>query len=239
MSQVIKRQFVVQWKDWMWGMGSVGGISLIVFCVIQLIVHFTDMSYQQFVSIGTTFGCVVAVFYALVIEIQVGYYFNLEISMGCTRKHFFLAFYLVNLVFGLLTLVLLSAICMAEMGLNRLLHPGVESMFNILPHFPSIGIGVAAALPMVCGFAGALNMRFGKKAFWVLWGIWMFAWIGIPQISEAAENAPGSIFGRIGNGVSALLKMVPGNIWIVLAVTSSLACFAGSFLILRKQAVTA
>ena len=92
--------------------------------------------------------------------------------------------------------------------------------------------------PMIGGFSGSLVMRFGQKAFWAVWAVWMLLCIGTPRIIDAAKDAPQSLFGMIGKGVLQILNVLPVDGWIIAGTAASLLCCIGSWLMLRRQQVT-
>lgn len=94
-----------------------------------------------------------------------------------------------------------------------------------------------AAIIFLCGFMGTLILRYGKKAFWVFWVIWMFCFIVLPRIHDAAEEAPASLFGRIGNAVIGTFTGMTLNVIIGIAAVLSILSLAGSWMYLRKQQV--
>lgn len=238
MLESLKKQFYVQREN---------EIMMIV-CILAGFVLGTLMLYGitifdrngvNSLPVGTMLGCVLAVtFIAIAFMTEINVYFNMEISMGCTRAQFFISFYIVYFVFSLINICLLLLLCTVENKMNALLYPQLEEAIDLIPLLAKWGIPVSAAILMLFGFFGALMLRIGRKAFWVIWTIWMFGCIGIPQIGDAVENAPGSVLGRLGAGIMKLAGAVPVNFWLSLAAVICLISFAGSYLLVRKQQVT-
>ena len=120
-----------------------------------------------------------------------------------------------------------------------MIYPDVEKEMELLPWLLKAGIAAALALATAGAFCGALVLRFGKKAFWGLWFLWMFGFLGVPAISDAVEEAPESFFGMLGQQASEIFRRMPVNAWLLLGAAAVLLCIGGSWLLLRKQQVTA
>lgn len=87
---VLKRQCRVLWQDWVfWGAGLIPGMGIFGFVLYQILfVIIEDVG--AYVPLGTILAAFMAVLFAGTLVItQLGQYFNIEVSMGCIRKHFF------------------------------------------------------------------------------------------------------------------------------------------------------
>lgn len=157
--------------------------------------------------------------------------------MGCTRSRFFVSFYIVNFIFNLIGVCLLTVISLADQALCSVMYPDCMNEIELTPYLLRWGILAAAVIPMISGFLGALLMRYGKRAGWILWALWMFGCIGLPRITEAVSEAPDSVFGKIGSVLINLIRMVPGNMWICIVGVVSLLGLGGAWILLRKQQV--
>lgn len=242
MLRSLKKQFYVQWEnEIMMIVCILAGfvIGMLLFCGTTFLITSFDGEASNTLPMGTMFGCILAVmFIALSFMTEISVYFNMEVSMGCTRIQFFTSFYIVYFVFSLLNICLLLLLCTAENGLNAVLYPHMDQAVDFIPLLAKWGVPVSAAILMIFGFFGVLMMRIGRKAFWIMWVIWMFAFIGIPQIGDSVENAPDSVLGRFGTGIMRLAGAVPVNFWISLTAVLCLISFAVSYLLIRRQHVT-
>ena len=239
MLSAIKKQFKTQCRDWlgimtvlMLGAAVFGGI---LFAVIAALDHETD----SYFAMGTVIAGIMAVmFTGIMMMASLSQLFNLEVSMGCTRKHFFISYYTLGFFVGLCGVVMLWLINMAENTMNRVMYPGMSEEISFLPYLLKWSIPVMTVILVLAGFCGALMMRFGKVAGWILWFLWMFGWLGLPRIQEAVEKAPDSLFGRIGSIAADMLRMVPLHTWVCIAVLVSILAFAETWVLLRRQQVT-
>ena len=234
----IKKQFQVQWKDWAEIDGIIWGAGLIGILIFQVILRLDPGSGEWF-ALGTLIGGIAAVIFIVVVStVQISICFNLQVSMGSTRKQFLISWFAVLAVESVAAVLLLTALCLCENRLYSMWYPNMKNEVDFLPYLIKYGILAAVAVTALGSCCGALVMRFGKKAFWTLWIIWMVLWIGFPRIISAAEDAPGSFYGKIGSAVSRMFGAVPASLWVALIIGASLAGIALTCGLLRKQPVT-
>ena len=237
MLAAIKKQFQVRWED---GFGSLLLIlagAILGFIFVQIILRVIPDE-KNYVALGTIMSGVMAVFFSgAVIITSTGTYFNMEIAMGCTRKQFFVSNFIVNFVFCLISFAVLIPICLAENALCAVMHPKLENAMNFMPYLLKWSLPAAVALAVFCMLCAAFLLRFGKAATGTLWVLWLVLCIGGPKILDAMEDAPNSVFGRLGNGLASIAAAVPANIWIVCGIAAAIVGTAGSYLLLRRQQV--
>lgn len=238
MLQAIKKQFQVQWKDWLATDGMIVGAGLIGVLLFQLLTRF-DTDTASGLALGTLTGGIAAAIFILVVSTaQIAVCFNLQIAMGSTRKQFLGSWFVVEMTEAVAAAMLLTLFCFCEERLYLMWYPEMEADPDILPYLIRFGIPAAVAVAALGNFCGALILRYGKKAFWALWAAWMVLWIGFPRIMDAAEKAPGSFYGKIGGAVSRFFRMVPSNMWVLLMLLAAAAGMILTWGILRKQQVT-
>lgn len=236
MIQTIKKQFQVQWRDWLWEFASSFIAWMAGFGMLHLIMADDGTSW---LAVGTLLGGVIAGIVSLLVSVfSLGILFNTQVGMGCTRRRFFISYYLVGCTMNLLLVLFLILLCAVESALCARIYPGMGTEFDLMPWLWKAGIPAALAIPAAGGFCGALILRFGKKAFWALWCVWMFVFLGVPNISNAVEDAPSSFFGMLGRQAMRAFGAVPASAWILLGAAAVLLCFGGSWLLLRRQQVT-
>lgn len=238
MLQAIKRQFVIELSGWLWGIVTLLATSASGMFMMSMIAKFSDEN-ECWYATGTIMGAAILVIYILImIGAGIGFDFNLEVSMGCTRRHFFGSFYIVNGLFCVIFVFAVMGVYAIENALAAVLYPDMENGLDILPYIVRGGIPVVLLAITVAGLAGALVMRFGMRAFWVIWVIWMLAFLGVPNICNTVADAPDSFLGRIGARSWQLIASIPIEIWLVVAALASLLSLAGTWLIIRRQQVT-
>ena len=69
--------------------------------------------------------------------------------------------------------------------------------------------------------------------------VWIVLCLGFPQVMNAVEDAPNSIFGQIGGFFADLAETIPAGIWGLAGIAFVTMSLVISYLILRKQQVTA
>lgn len=238
MLRLIRKQLRAQGTDVIWGPVIMLAVGIIGLCIMFAMMKF-DIADGEWFCLGTMMGGIVAVFYGFIwISAGIGFYFNMEVAMGCSRKEFFFSYYLTGFVMNGIYAVILVLMCMIEDALGRMLYPGMENEIDLLSYIIRGGIPVAVSLTVIGGFCGTLVLRFGKKAFWILWTIWMVLCLGGPRISDAMSDAPDSAFGKIGAAVEVLWESVSVNIWIMFGAAVVMVCGVADFMMLRRQQVT-
>lgn len=237
MVKSIKKQFKILWDSLLWEVVFVLGSSLIGFLVMYVLLLYPDKETVSYFPLGTVLGCLVSAIYCFTMAVGMQTYFNIEISMGCTRKEFFWSYFAVTVIGNIFCILFLMGICTVENTIYAAAYPNLRNEINIIPYLFKFGIPAAAGVSMIGVFCCALLMKFGRKAFWILWFLWMFSFLGLPRIADAVEEAPHSIFGQIGSVAAGIMRSVPGNIWFMVVAMLCLVSFALSFLFIRKQQV--
>ena len=235
MWKAIKRQIYVQRKIFAEIAGGMLGVWLFGAAALAIAMHFIEE--KVYFPLGTCCALIalgLAMLFFSFAEVVV--YFDVELSMSSTRKAFFVS----HLVLWLLAIaevfVLTVLLYKVEEALNHMQNAGAdEGIELLLPYLLRIGIPVVVLLVIAAGLVGAIFLRFGKPVLAVTWFVWMFLCIGVPRIHDAAEEAPHSFWGRIGNAIGRLIGGIPGYLqWSLLAAVCA-AGIAGTWVILRKQ----
>lgn len=238
MLQLIRKQLRAQGTDVIWGPVIMLAAGIVGMSIMFAMMKF-DVADGEWFCLGTMLGGIVAAFYGFIwISAGIGFYFNMEVAMGCSRKEFFFSYYLTGFVMNGVYAIIMAIMCIIENALGRMLYPGMENDIDLLYYIIRGGIPAVVVLTVIGGFCGTLVLRYGKKAFWVLWAIWMVLCLGGPRISDAVSDAPDSVFGKIGTAVEVLLESVSVNIWILFGAAIVAACGVADFLMLRRQQVT-
>lgn len=237
MLQTIKKQFQVMWRDWAWYVLLIS-VFWVAGCILGIILTVNEAESTSYFRIATLMGGMVGGVVGILTAImQIRIYFDLEVAAGCTRARFFVSFYIVNAVLNVMIVLFLLVLGVAEGQIYTRMFPGLGEEMDITAWIWRLGIPAAFVMPAVGGLSGGLVMRFGQKAFWVQWAVWMILCIGGPRVIDAAEDAPQTVFGVIGRGAFRLFRAVPVNGWILAGTGLGLVCLAGTWLILRKQQV--
>lgn len=164
--------------------------------------------------------------------------FHLQVGMGCARKDFIVSYYITGAA-GSLVLVLFVAMAAAVPRIVYAGTCGTENTPDMTSAILKWGIPIAIALSAVSSMCGALVLRFGKIAAWMIWGIWMIGCLGLPNLAEHISETPDSVVGRAGAGIMSMLKNLPGSTWTVLILLAGAIGFAVEARLLLRQEVRA
>lgn len=236
---MIKRQACVKRREIFFSCAAISAAFLFGIVLMRIVI-LSDKSVTTYFPLGTTMAFGVYCIMAFVLTFSgLRIHFNIQISMGSTRKAFFYSFFLVQAAFNLAVTLLVWLLEKAESMLYTRIYVGM-ALEQAPVVQPLLWVGCAAlafAIPMVTFFICALTMRFGTKVIWGFWGLWMLLSIGIPQMHEASINAPESVLGQMGKAVFGIILTVPIKRWILFGVLICAGCFVGSYLIIRRQQV--
>ena len=239
MAAAIKKQFRIQWKDWIIMSLLIVGASIFGVVLFAVIGAF-DAETVSYFPLGTVMGGITALMFCMILMItNLNLSFNIEVAMGCTRKQFFVSSYITSFAAALIAIALVILVDLAERAVYPQIYPHLEEEIDFLPYLLKWSIPAAAAVPVFGGFFGALMMKFGRTAFWILWALWMVLCLGFPNIHEAIEEAPNSMLGKIGIAAADVFGGVPVSAWIMLGAAAAVVSLVGSWMIVRRQQVTA
>ena len=184
--------------------------------VIGLISH--ESGWIPLGVIFAGFG-LIAVFFSLSMQFTLG--LNHAILMSRTRK----AFLIGNYPIGALTLLLGMALTLLLGWLEYITAPAADpqllDLFGriaaVVLH-PLFLIGFPVGGIIIADFVGALAARFGSRALWVLWGLWMLFAVVFPRLIDAsagrdtlftrAIHALGMLFGRLSLAMLSVIGLL-------------------------------
>lgn len=237
MFETLKKQVLIQYELWILMYVFVLAGSLFGNILFLLLMKFDSTANTTF-TLGTVMGIIISIIYLFIMQaVQLSLYFNLEVSMGCTRRRFLVSEYVAAFAAGLVGLGVVVVIQRIETGWIKRIYPDLPSEINLLPYLLKWGIPAVAALVILAGFCSAMVMRFKRKAFWVFWVLWMFVCLCVPRIHDAAKEAPNSLFGRIGRFVVEIVGIFSARVWLALAVLLCVLMTTVTYQIIRRQQV--
>lgn len=196
----------------------------------------------QYVPLGTVMALVLCGICILFSQIfQTKLLFNLEISMGSTRRTFFLSYLLVQALYNAGNYILLVLLVLLEKKIRpflvaRNVAAGKKAeliwSWTIRYGFPALLVFTIISI-----LFGTLWMYFGKVAGVILWTLWMALCLGAPNIADAVTDAPNSILGRIGLGIAGIVSFFSGAIGIITGIIILAVVFAAIYYMIQRQAV--
>ena len=199
---------------------------------------------ETVVEIGIIMAIASYVLYELIFEgIGMGQIFNNSLAMGVTRKRLFPSYVILCIMkntIGLLIIIVLGA---AERFYCRRAFPdnAKEDVYMVL--FTGRGLFITISLmflvSIIAVFVGALILRFGKKAFWPLWAVWMMACL-LPGKLGKMIDPDGEISNMLGKNVRMFLNadvFVP--VWSIIFLALCGVFYLITYkVIIKKQSVT-
>ena len=169
-----------------------------------------------------------------------GQNFNNTISMGRTRRNFFIGYTLSCLINTFASAVTLFVIYLTEQWRLHAWWSDYPCETNFSSFFaPGVLCFAIILLAILQEFIGFAILRFGKKAFWVLWAIWMLSFIGIPRIIDDVQDGKNSPLADFGRFLIDAGSKVPTALWFVIGGVIGLVLFLISYVGFKHQQVTA
>lgn len=172
------------------------------------------------------------VFYAI--------HFNIAVSMGASRKQFLLESSLVLFAQSIIHITFIFVLGSLELLIAKTFFKGAPLDSNLIKldlNMLLFLLGGAIAIIAIGIFVGALLHRFGRTAFWILWGIYMFFAFGGVGLRNLAKSQDSGILGDIVNTCIGFLSgLTPVGMLTIFAVLCTILAVAG-VLIFRKAPV--
>lgn len=160
--------------------------------------------------------------------------FNIAVSMGETRKRFVWSYYCFSIIEMLLIIGLGFMIGKIEKIIISLCYPQQECIELFWNH-----INIFMIVVMIVIFSGvellvsAFLLRFDRKAFWILWCIWMIGCLGPAYITKHDEIAE-KILGVLEHVLAAKSLYVTLSVVLLLGIMA----IGIAWRLLKKQQVT-
>ena len=154
--------------------------------IVMMIIRANTMEENECVTLGMLIAMAALVFIHFfgIIFSFVGE-FNMAISMGATRRAYVGSYALFNMAELAGLELLLFVLGKIEAALMRVIYPQCEIILDVTQYFQwKYLLAVIVGMTVVELFLGAAILRFGMKAFWVVWAIWMFLTLVPVKLSE-------------------------------------------------------
>ena len=157
-----------------------------VFGIIVMMIIRANIVEKECVTLGMLIGMIILVFmHFFGITFSFVGEFNMALSMGATRKSFVGSYALFNMMELAGLELLLFVLGKIELALISVIYPQCEIILDVTQYFQwKYLLAVIVGMPVVELFLGAVILRFGMKAFWVVWAIWMFLTLVPAKLSE-------------------------------------------------------
>lgn len=237
----VKRELSINRASLWQTMLILAGACVVGEIVMACIFHFTSDA-PEFVPMGFIFTAMTACICGILFP---AYYFSCgyeqALTLGCTRKSFLVGELALSAVHILLLMAEAALAMLADWGFYRLFYPTAFAAIRwdgFAPDVTWLGIVLLIVAALVCAglFLGASLQRWGRRAAWALWGIYMvFVFFSGPltQIGKTAA-AQASPLGAAVRAVDGVLALLPLNSYLILGGVLLLALgAAGAEMLLR------
>ncbi len=200
----IRREWSAQWRNLPPQLGFVAGGFVLGRLFAMGVGLMAEGEWLPFGVLFAGFG-LLAVFFSVAMQFVIGLHH--AILMSRTRIGFMIGNYLMGMLVLLLCFVLMVALGWLEFAGAKNAAPELLAVYRqaakVLLHplflaaFPVVGV-------ILADFIGALIARFGKRAVWTMWGLWMFGSVVLPRMMEASSGKD-TLLTRAGGALGALL----------------------------------
>ena len=183
--------------------------------ILVTIIMLTDEDPGSWFCMGTLLACLALVAVSL-FQSAFGYpqEFMLALSMGRTRKHFMVSYYLrllITLLPGWALILLLHQIELRGYTLYFYRYQN-EVFFSFLYDWRVL-VPVFLLLPILSMFLGALYGKYGKKGLLGSYFLWLFCCFILPRMFDHEEPGAG-VLDQVAMGLLRTIQSVPITVWI-------------------------
>ena len=168
MIQSIKKQIKLSLGDCGIGLGVTAGCVVFGLIFTQMMRVAGPVEPAEMALFTSVFGALGAgIYIALYMGFSLLINFKLQVGMGSTRKDFLVSSYIVGAVSSLvLVFFVAAAAAVSQAAYSRIY--GTKDILDVTPVVLKWGIPAAFSLPAVSSMCGALILRFGKRAGWII-----------------------------------------------------------------------
>lgn len=225
-----------------WGilLGIITGFYLfgMAFTAILMTTVVDDNSYAPLSMLFAQIGAAIALF-AMMDRFNGG--FDTAVKMGETRRSYLWAAFFTTALELAVMIGFLWLLRLIETGFQNLFFPGVtvEVDTTVWLQDVKLVLGIVIFVIGLLSLFGALLHRYGRKAFWGMWVLWMFAFIVGPRIMDAVEEGNDSVFGHIGRWLAEVFSSGFGIDVFYILLGGGVIGVAASVLLLRRASVSA
>ena len=228
----IKREISVN-RDSLWQSGLILAGACLLGEVLAFVMMRIFSEEPAFIPFGVLLTAMTAVVCGLIFP---AYYFSCgyeqALTMGCTRGRFLVGALVLSLVHIMLMLAMSMLAMLVDLGLCRALYPRVYAETDWADFWTGLpsgavllgGLALCAAVLLCAGlFLGACLQRWGKRGFWILYGVGMaLLFLGGPLSHLSERAAEGSPLARAMGGLGKAFALLP---------VPAVLCFCGAALL--------
>ena len=214
-----------------WVIGEIISICVIIFT-----------KFKDYISFGSIFVLVCLGFMALFYGF---YYFsialNIALGMSRTRKAYTASIFIVSYLQLILGFVAAIALCFVSNGIHALFFRSLSLEFDFVAFLlqnAHYGFAILLVALIVGMLAGVCVYRYGRTAFWMLWGIWMcLALFGSKLVTIVSERDTSTFIGSIACGIADRIPAFSLSVWILIGCVCVAIIFLVAVQLLRRATV--
>lgn len=227
-------------------MAGVGwGMWLLLTVIFSLVLHFSS-GYSEWADIGSIVALVMVLFLGWITTmVMFSFGFQMAVTMGRTRRKYAVSALCANMLQLLAGLAAVYPTMWASLLVKRVFFPALPfeggtwqasspTYFMYHRHL-GLTLGIGLLLVLVGMALGALMMRYGRVAFWIMWGICVFGGAGVGLISRLVESSPRltAVLAACGTWVRNMPGLALALAWaLVMVILSGIG-----WLLVRKASV--
>ena len=235
---LIKKQFKLR-KDEIVIVGRIECVTFILgMIMLALIVKFDNTTDKVF-ELGSIIAIAISLFTTFILIFATfGVSFNNAVCMGRTRKAFVTSYVVVTFCMTCAILIVGFLLSFVERLLCTIIYPNYIFEYVAMNHItPMIVLAIILIEVIVPVFIGTLLARYGMKAFWIMWVIWMFGFTVLPRMMNNIYENDHSVIGEIERKLVSTLGGISIASWYVIGGIVLLLMLVTTINLIRKQGV--
>ena len=153
--------------------------------------------------------------------------FRLSVMMGQSRRSFLLWDTLITACKAAVGWLVAWGLYHLEIALYSVLYPGFANELSLMPFFtwPAFGAVVLAVCTLDLAI-GAIQIRFGNKAFAVIWFTLCFSPMVVGRAVTMSKDGQTTLLARLGDGILAVAGALTLAQWAMVGIAALLAIVA-------------
>ena len=235
----IKKEYDVQKHSILSNAITIAGMYVLgIFISVIVSAIAKESVYAPTSMILAAFGVLLVSLIVTTAQLNIGY--NYAVGMGVTRKRYFISFLVTSVLSTILYVAELAVLLLIDKLIAGVLFSSWEYIMNDaiamikVSSMLIITLVSTMILTAVGVFIAAVIKAGGRKAFWVLWSLWMAGCFLLPN---AVLNMDNNIVGKLV--YSAIMGLVQMQKWQLGLITSAVValCLLFSWWFFRKAPV--
>lgn len=225
-------------RSWPAELGLIGGMYLFGMALTSVLMT-TVVDDNSYAPLSLLFAQMGALFALFGVAERFNNGFDLAVKMGETRRGYLWSAFAVTTLEIMAALGIFWLLRLVEKAFQGLVFPGTTLELDPLIWLEDwrLTLGIAVLVIGLAALFGAMLHKYGRKAYWIFWILWMVIFVGGPQVIDAVQEGNNSIVGHIGRFLVGLFGGGFGIEGFCLLLSGGVIGMAVSVLMLRKASV--